>query len=403
MKRAHAESPSACIRVLIDELCCPITHQLMIRPAVAADGHTYERAAIRKWLLSSKMNSPMTNEALENRVLRANHALRRICDAALARAPAAGRAEAEEVASLAAVLDERQLDRLCANVAACEPHRMCARRWSFAMDGDSPEDVARMLVASMQGGRKNDQAHAGLVALQRVATVSRAEAIAAGAARCALECLTRAEGDRNVEAALSLIAIVGGGDHPNDALDAVRRELRRPSGLTALVALLPGCDQAQLQGCVEGLIDSLASAVPALVSAAMRPAAVLAMAGSASDRMRDAMAAAMLRFHSDDGVQVATLRALREQAEHVPEYRRNLELLGFSLATQLMRAQTANARAVRDAAAALCSVLGVMAVAVAPLPPSLLILQDDVDSESGEVGSDDDLEGSSAEWDEWED
>ena len=255
MKRTHhGEAPPspACIRISLDELCCPITHHLMVRPAVAADGHTYERAAIRRWLLSSRMNSPMTNEALENRVLRANHALRRICNAALARAPADDRAEAEEASSLAAVLDDRQLDRLCANVAACEAHRTCARRWSFAMDGDSPEDVARMLVASLHSGRKiHEQAHTGLVALQRVATVSRAEAIAAGAAECALECLTRADDDVHVEAALNLIAVVGGGATPGAALSAVRKELRRPGGMAALAALLPDCDEVQFEGCAE--------------------------------------------------------------------------------------------------------------------------------------------------------
>ena len=204
MKRSHDDrdrAPSPCLRLALDDLCCPITHHLMVHPAVAADGHTYERAAIRRWLLSSRMNSPMTNEAMENRVLRTNHALRRICDAAMSRTSHAGCVEAEEAADAAAVLDDRQLDRLCANVAACEAHRGCARRWAFAMDGDSPEDVARMLVASLGSERKtHDQTHQGLVALQRVASVSRADAAAAGAAQCALGCLNRADDERNVEA-----------------------------------------------------------------------------------------------------------------------------------------------------------------------------------------------------------
>ena len=40
---------------------CPITHMCMREPVVAADGHTYERAAIERWLRTST-TSPMTNE-----------------------------------------------------------------------------------------------------------------------------------------------------------------------------------------------------------------------------------------------------------------------------------------------------------------------------------------------------
>ena len=411
MKRSHddhddrdrAPSPANRLRIALDDLCCPITHHLMVHPAVAADGHTYERAAIRRWLLSSRMNSPMTNEAMENRVLRANHALRRICDAAMSRTSHAGRVEAEDAANSAAVLDDRQLERLCANVAACEAHRGCARRWAFAMDGDSPEDVARMLVASLGSERKTpDQTHHGLVALQRVASVSRADAAAAGTAQCALGCLNRTDDERNVEAALRLIAIVGGGSQPADALAAVQRELRRPSGLAALAALLPDCDAAQLEGCAAGLLEGLTSAVPAVASAAMRPAAVLATRVGACPRLRDAMAAAMLRFHADESVQVAALRALREQAELTPAPRRTLELLGFALSTQLMRTQAASGRSVRDAATALCTALGVMVVAP---PPVALALERGVSdgseaSESDE--SDEDGSSSMAEWDDHE-
>ena len=38
---------------------CPITHEIMNDPVIAADGHTYERRAIERWL-SQKNYSPMT-------------------------------------------------------------------------------------------------------------------------------------------------------------------------------------------------------------------------------------------------------------------------------------------------------------------------------------------------------
>lgn len=42
---------------------CPITHQLMEDPVKCADGHTYERAAITKWL-ERHHTSPMTREPM---------------------------------------------------------------------------------------------------------------------------------------------------------------------------------------------------------------------------------------------------------------------------------------------------------------------------------------------------
>ena len=54
---------------------CPITHTLMVEPAVCADGHTYERAAIERWF-QTRTTSPLTGEELESKHLVKNHALR---------------------------------------------------------------------------------------------------------------------------------------------------------------------------------------------------------------------------------------------------------------------------------------------------------------------------------------
>lgn len=53
---------------------CPITAELMRFPALAADGHTYERHAIQAWLAHSR-TSPVTNEPLESVVLVPNRAV----------------------------------------------------------------------------------------------------------------------------------------------------------------------------------------------------------------------------------------------------------------------------------------------------------------------------------------
>jgi hypothetical protein len=54
---------------------CPITCDVMDRPVVAADGHSYELEAITRWL-ESHTTSPLTNAQLHNTVLVPNVALR---------------------------------------------------------------------------------------------------------------------------------------------------------------------------------------------------------------------------------------------------------------------------------------------------------------------------------------
>ena len=51
------------ISMLEDVLCCPITLDIMDHPVVAADGHTYERAAITQWI-ERNGKSPVTQQPL---------------------------------------------------------------------------------------------------------------------------------------------------------------------------------------------------------------------------------------------------------------------------------------------------------------------------------------------------
>lgn len=70
---AHSESRDEL--QVPDEFRCCITQDLMERPVITSDGHTYERAAIAKWL-EEHATSPKTGHALPDAVLRPNHALR---------------------------------------------------------------------------------------------------------------------------------------------------------------------------------------------------------------------------------------------------------------------------------------------------------------------------------------
>ena len=55
------------------DFCCPITHEVMVEPVVASDGHSYEREALMEILGGTKL-SPLTREPLED-VICPNHTL----------------------------------------------------------------------------------------------------------------------------------------------------------------------------------------------------------------------------------------------------------------------------------------------------------------------------------------
>mmetsp|Transcript_55913 Transcript_55913/g.147819 ORF Transcript_55913/g.147819 Transcript_55913/m.147819 type:complete len:169 (+) Transcript_55913:145-651(+) len=61
---------------LPDEYYCAITMELMTDPVIAADGFSYERAAIQDWLDKGKRTSPKTGALLSHDQLLPNLSLR---------------------------------------------------------------------------------------------------------------------------------------------------------------------------------------------------------------------------------------------------------------------------------------------------------------------------------------
>merc|ERR1712107_722260 len=60
-KAEQQASTLECLIAALKSHCvCPITHQLMNDPVMAADGHTYERGAIERWFTAHR-TSPSTN------------------------------------------------------------------------------------------------------------------------------------------------------------------------------------------------------------------------------------------------------------------------------------------------------------------------------------------------------
>jgi hypothetical protein len=60
-----------------DEFLCPITYEVLRDPVIAADGNTYERSAIQKWIEKTQ-TSPLSGETLEHILLSANRTLKKI-------------------------------------------------------------------------------------------------------------------------------------------------------------------------------------------------------------------------------------------------------------------------------------------------------------------------------------
>ena len=62
---------------LKNDLRCPISLEVMRDPVIAADGHSYEREAITRWL-GAHRTSPLTGRPLANTSLVPNHRLRSV-------------------------------------------------------------------------------------------------------------------------------------------------------------------------------------------------------------------------------------------------------------------------------------------------------------------------------------
>ena len=60
-----------------EDFLCPITQEMMENPVMAADGHTYEKAAIVRWLETGHRTSPLTGERLKHDTLTDNFALKK--------------------------------------------------------------------------------------------------------------------------------------------------------------------------------------------------------------------------------------------------------------------------------------------------------------------------------------
>ena len=73
-----------------DALCCPISMEIMRDPAIAADGHTYERAEIESWFANKPGRRRATGAACVPPERKAPSRRGRACYAIDARPPPLG-------------------------------------------------------------------------------------------------------------------------------------------------------------------------------------------------------------------------------------------------------------------------------------------------------------------------
>lgn len=81
LRKVEQRKVQAALKQAVEpDFMCPILHERMKVPVLAADGFTYERQAIEKWL-SMHNTSPMTGAVLAHRYLTENFALRHLIEA----------------------------------------------------------------------------------------------------------------------------------------------------------------------------------------------------------------------------------------------------------------------------------------------------------------------------------
>ena len=78
---AVAPAPEIDALAAVLEFRCPITLVTMVDPVIAADGHSYERAALEAWLANHR-TSPFTGAPLEHMHVTPNHRLRSMIESA---------------------------------------------------------------------------------------------------------------------------------------------------------------------------------------------------------------------------------------------------------------------------------------------------------------------------------
>ena len=123
-----------------DELCCPISLEIMRDPVIAADGMSYERARIADWL-QHKHTSPLTNDLLPSKSVIPNIALAQVIRSYLLR-------EQEVAKYLGISLTELQGGKRLSEKLVAAYKLSPSQKWSLATDQPETTDAALIAAAT---------------------------------------------------------------------------------------------------------------------------------------------------------------------------------------------------------------------------------------------------------------
>ena len=120
---------------LKNDLRCPITLEVMRDPVLAGDGHSYERAAIERWL-SSHRTSPLTGRVMPTAQLLPNHRLRMLIQDLQSEAPPAGGSSTLAPTSAAITREVEQAETQRRRHAAAAADAVAQGATGYELDGE---------------------------------------------------------------------------------------------------------------------------------------------------------------------------------------------------------------------------------------------------------------------------
>jgi hypothetical protein len=149
------------------ELRCAITLELMTNPQVAADGNTYEHAAIRQWLErqhrdSVPLSSPLTGEFMPHSRLVPNLAVKRLVNEwpqivarllaarAAASPPSTPAGDARQLRLLSAALNERDMSIVSLKAALARSQRETDAARSLVAESEREARVLKQRIAALE-------------------------------------------------------------------------------------------------------------------------------------------------------------------------------------------------------------------------------------------------------------
>jgi TPR repeat protein len=182
--------PAATAPSVPEAFLCPISHEVMSDPVVAADGHSYDKSEIEKWFATGNRSSPMTNSAMPSTTLRPNLLVRSQIREWQARSSAQQVADIITAIVMTPRSDTKVVEGKLLELARfVESHNVVVHPETLQMLSSMLQGSAQLWVAPVQQGLQAVEAECKLVVAALAAQLRderRDEGLAAAAATAAV-------------------------------------------------------------------------------------------------------------------------------------------------------------------------------------------------------------------------